>query len=65
MVRLLLPLLGLLFCGIIPASYSLDLQKELGSRVTIVVIPKAAHAMLPEQPEGVADAIAGWMSRFR
>jgi pimeloyl-ACP methyl ester carboxylesterase len=50
---------------IIPASYSLDLQEELGSRVTVVVLPKAGHAMLPEQPAGVAEAIAGWMSRFR
>ncbi len=50
---------------IIPPAYSLDLQKELGSsRVTVVVVPHAGHAMLPEQPAAVAAAIAGWMARL-
>lgn len=49
---------------IIPAAYSQDLRKELGDRVTVVVIPHAGHAMLPEQPASVADAVAGWMARL-
>lgn len=48
---------------IIPSAYSLDLQKELGAaRVTVAVVPRAGHAMLPERPAAVADAIAGWIA---
>jgi len=49
---------------IIPSQYSKDLQNELGPRVTLVVIPQAGHAMLPEQPVALASAIAEWMKRF-
>lgn len=44
-----------------PASNSLDLQKELGGRVKVVVIPHAGHALLPEQPAAAAAAIRTWM----
>ncbi len=50
---------------IIPAAYSQDLHKELGDRVTVVVIPHAGHAMLPEQPAAIADAIKAWMGTVR
>jgi len=46
---------------IIPRQYSKDLQNELGPRVTLVVIPNAGHAMLPEQPAAVEAAILSWM----
>jgi pimeloyl-ACP methyl ester carboxylesterase len=49
---------------IIPRPYSADLQHELGARVTLVVIPHAAHALVPEQPAAVAEAIGTWMARF-
>lgn len=42
---------------IIPRAQSRALSDELGDRVTLVVIPHAGHAMLPEQPEAVAGAI--------
>ena len=29
----------------------------LGDRVTIVVIPNASHALFPEQPDAVGNAI--------
>lgn len=37
------------------------LRTLLGSRVTTSVIPRAGHALVPEQPRAVADAVAGWM----
>jgi pimeloyl-ACP methyl ester carboxylesterase len=29
--------------------------------VTIAVIPEASHALIPEQPAAVADAIVRWI----
>jgi pimeloyl-ACP methyl ester carboxylesterase len=49
---------------IIPREYSEDLHRELGDRVTVVVIPDAGHAMLPEQPEAITAAITAWMRRL-
>lgn len=49
---------------IIPREHSQDLHRELGDRVTVVVVRDAGHAMLPEQPEAVAAAIASWMRRI-
>jgi pimeloyl-ACP methyl ester carboxylesterase len=34
------------------------LKSELGDRVTVLVIPNAGHALAPEQPESMANAIA-------
>jgi len=49
---------------IIPREQSRALIDELGSgRVTLVLIPHAGHAMLPEQPVAVAGAIINWMRR--
>jgi pimeloyl-ACP methyl ester carboxylesterase len=39
-----------------------ELKAEFGSRVTIVTIPGASHALFPEQPTAVARAIEGWTS---
>jgi pimeloyl-ACP methyl ester carboxylesterase len=41
-----------------PRRFSQVLKSMLGDRVTIVVIPKAGHALAPEQPQAMADAIA-------
>lgn len=38
-----------------------ELRDELGSRVSVVVIRDASHALLPEQPRAVVEAIAGWV----
>ena len=39
-----------------------ELRDELGSnRVTVVVIRNASHALLPEQPKAVVEAIAQWV----
>lgn len=38
-----------------------ELRDEFGERVTIVVIPDASHALVPEQPAAVIAAIVAWM----
>ena len=39
-----------------------ELKQEFGGRVTVVTIPKASHALFPEQPATVARAIERWIS---
>ena len=41
-----------------PRRFAGVLKSLLGGRVTIVVIPNASHALFPEQPHAVAQAIA-------
>jgi pimeloyl-ACP methyl ester carboxylesterase len=38
-----------------------ELKDELGDRVTVAVIRNASHALLPEQPAAVVEAIAAWV----
>jgi pimeloyl-ACP methyl ester carboxylesterase len=40
------------------------MKEEFGNRVTIVVIPNASHALIPEQPVAVSAAIVGWMQKL-
>jgi pimeloyl-ACP methyl ester carboxylesterase len=47
-----------------PASMSNEIRDEFGDRATIVVIPNASHALIPEQPAAVVDAIVGWMRKL-
>ena len=37
----------------------------LGARASVVTIPHAGHALLPEQPEAVASEVLGWLNRRR
>jgi pimeloyl-ACP methyl ester carboxylesterase len=37
-----------------------QLKDEFGDRITVKIIPGASHALFPEQPEAVANAIAEW-----
>lgn len=37
-----------------------EVRAEFGSRVTVKVIPNAGHALVPEQPAAVVDAIVSW-----
>jgi pimeloyl-ACP methyl ester carboxylesterase len=41
-----------------------ELKDELGERVTIAVIRNASHALLPEQPKAVVEAIAAWVRKL-
>jgi pimeloyl-ACP methyl ester carboxylesterase len=43
-----------------PRSTVNDVRDELGARVTVQVIPDASHALFPEQPERVVEAIVSW-----
>ncbi len=39
------------------------LANELGGKVTVIEIPQAGHALLPEQPDAVAVSILTWLRR--
>ena len=38
-----------------------ELRAEFGPRVQATVIEGASHALFPEQPQALADAVLGWM----
>jgi pimeloyl-ACP methyl ester carboxylesterase len=38
-----------------------ELKDELGDRVTVAVVRNASHALLPEQPKAVVEAIVAWV----
>src|SRR6266851_308578 len=44
-----------------PRAMMNEMKEEFGDRVTIVVIPNASHALIPEQPAAVSAAIVAWM----
>jgi pimeloyl-ACP methyl ester carboxylesterase len=44
-----------------PKGTENELKDEFPDRVTVAVIPNASHALLPEQPAAVVEAIAGWV----
>jgi len=41
-----------------------EMREECGERASVIVIPNASHALLPEQPEAVADAITAWIGKL-
>lgn len=43
-----------------PPANARILKEELGPQVTVVEAPKAGHAMLPEQPRLIADAVLSY-----
>lgn len=47
-----------------PRRFAGVLKSMLGDRVTIVVIPNASHALFPEQPKAVMQAIARFARRI-
>jgi pimeloyl-ACP methyl ester carboxylesterase len=48
-----------------PASTRTGIVDDLGAdRVTVVVVPDASHALMPEQPEAVVRAVLGWTRRL-
>ena len=44
-----------------PKGTENELKDEFPDRVTVVVIPNASHALLPEQPAAVVAAISEWV----
>ena len=47
-----------------PRRFAGVLKSMLGDRVTIVVIPNASHALFPEQPKAVTQAIVTFARRI-
>jgi pimeloyl-ACP methyl ester carboxylesterase len=47
-----------------PKGTENELKDEFPDRVTVAVIPNASHALLPEQPAAVAEAIATWVRKL-
>ena len=47
-----------------PEAKRTELKDELGDRVTVMVIPNASHALIPEQPEAVVAALTTWIKRL-
>ena len=39
-------------------------REEFGARVSVVIIPNASHALIPEQPRAVVDAIVAWIAKL-
>jgi len=50
--------------AVAPRRFSKVLRTMVGDRVTIAVIPHAGHALAPEQPKAMADAIAAFAHRL-
>jgi pimeloyl-ACP methyl ester carboxylesterase len=45
-----------------PAAKRNEMKDEFGDRVTLVVIENASHALIPEQPKAVVNALVTWVS---
>ena len=48
-----------------PAGSRHALREKLGSRVSTAVVGDASHALFPEQPRAVADAIIPWAAHHQ
>lgn len=44
-----------------PESARNEMKNEFGDRVTVMVIPRASHALIPEQPKAVVEALTKWI----
>ncbi len=47
-----------------PAAKRGELKAEFGDRVTIALVPGASHALIPEQPAAVVEALVSWMRKL-
>ena len=47
-----------------PREYWGELRHQLGNRVSTDVVSNASHALFPEQPDKVADAVIAWCRRM-
>jgi len=44
-----------------PEAKRNEMKNEFGSRVTVMVIPNASHALIPEQPKAVVEGLSRWI----
>ncbi len=49
----------------IPKEYWGELHGQLGDRVMTVIIEGASHALFPEKPDSIADAVLPWAALHR
>ena len=42
-----------------------QIRAEFGDRVTVALVPDASHALFPEQPDKVVEAILAWVKGLR
>jgi pimeloyl-ACP methyl ester carboxylesterase len=47
-----------------PRSAENEMREEFGERASVVVIPDASHALIPEQPAAVTAAIRAWIGKL-
>jgi pimeloyl-ACP methyl ester carboxylesterase len=47
-----------------PRSMMNEIPDEVGPRASVIVIPNASHALVPEQPAAVVNAIVGWIRKL-
>jgi pimeloyl-ACP methyl ester carboxylesterase len=47
-----------------PRSAENEMRAEFGERASVVVIPLASHALIPEQPAAVTAAILTWIGKL-
>ena len=47
-----------------PRAMANEMRDEFGERVSVVVIPDASHALIPEQPNAVTEAIVAWIGKL-
>jgi pimeloyl-ACP methyl ester carboxylesterase len=44
-----------------PEAKRNEMKDEFGERVTVMIIPNASHALIPEQPKAVVEALTTWI----
>ena len=44
-----------------PPANAAILKKDIGERLTVVMLPHASHAMLPEQPTAIAAVVGAYL----
>ncbi len=47
-----------------PREMMNEIRTEFGERATVVVIPNASHALIPEPPAAVVSAIIAWIRKL-
>ena len=47
-----------------PRAMASEMRDEFGERAAVVVIPNASHALIPEQPAAVTEAILAWVGKL-
>ncbi|OWK33150.1 alpha/beta fold hydrolase [Sphingomonas dokdonensis] len=48
---------------IAPAANAAALKRDIGDKLTLITLSHASHAILPEQPEAVSEALAGYFAQ--